>query len=149
MEIKSINNKSEISKVLDLYIKVFAESPYNEIWSRESAYEDLAESFESGREYCLYAEEKGSIVGLVFCRQHTGYDGFHLIIEDMAIDKKYRSRGVGTAMIKRLEELAREKHIASIDLLANIQAKASDFWKKLGYKPNGYIKLTKKILPLG
>jgi ribosomal protein S18 acetylase RimI-like enzyme len=145
MKIKQIKNKSEIKKVVDLFIKVYSEPPYNESWSRDSAFKKLSEIYERGKEFCFYAEKDKEIIGLLFCQTQTWHDGVHIFVEDIVVDSNYRNKEVGAQLVKELEQTAKQKHIVSIDLLASTESKAVDFWKKLGYKHNNYIELGKKL----
>lgn len=58
MQIKTIKNKSDINKVVDLFIKVFAEPPYKEIWTKNLVSKRLSEAYSGGKDFCFYAEEK-------------------------------------------------------------------------------------------
>ena len=144
MEIKQINNKKQIEQVVDLFMRVFAEPPYNEQWTREAALKRLIEIYKGGKDFCFYAES-GKIVGAVFCRTQTWHEGVHVIGEDCVVDPAYRGKGIGAALTRKVEEKAKEKGIVSIDLLANTKSKAIDLWEKIGYTRNGYVQLMKKF----
>jgi GNAT superfamily N-acetyltransferase len=61
------------------------------------------------------------------------------------VDPKQRGKGIGSALVKKLEDIARQNGIVSLDLLAYNQAKALSFWDKQGFKPNGYIQMMKRF----
>ncbi len=145
MEVKSIQNQDEINKLLDLFIRVFSEPPYEEVWTRESAFKRLSEIYERGKDFCLYIEQNRQIIGMIFCQIQTWQDGIHVIIEDVVVDSKQRNKGIGALLVKKIEEIAKEKNITSIDLLSNTKSKAVDFWKKQGYETNGYVQFMKRI----
>jgi N-acetylglutamate synthase-like GNAT family acetyltransferase len=145
MRIKLFKNKSEIGKVLDLFIKVYSEAPYNDIWNKDSAFKKLSEIYERGKDFCFYTKDKGEIIGLLFCQTPTWHDGVHVFVEDIVVDSNYRNKKIGAQLVKKLEQTAKQKHIVSIDLLASTDSRAPDFWKNLGYKPVGYIELGKMI----
>lgn len=145
MDIKSIKDKSDINKLVDLFIKVFSEPPYNETWTKELAFERLSETYENCEDFCLYIEDQGKVIGLIVCDTQTWHDGVHIFIEDVIVDPNYRNKGIGSKLLKKLEEIAKKKNIVSIDLLSNTKSKAIGFWKKNNYKPNGYIELMKRI----
>lgn len=145
MKIKKIKNEIEVKKVVDLFIKVFSEHPYNEIWTKKQALKRLTEIYQRGKDFCFYAEEKNIVVGLIFCQTQTWEEGVHVIIEDTAVDSNMRSKGIGELLVKELEKVAKNKNISSIDLLSNTKSKAINFWAKQKYKKNGYIQFMKKI----
>ncbi len=145
MAVKLIQNQDEIWKVLDLFIQVFSEPPYEEVWTKDLAFKRLSEIYQRGKDFCLYVEENSQVIGLIFCQTQTWQDGVHIMIEDTVVDSNQRNKGVGALLIKKLEEIAKEKNIASIDLLSNTKSKAIDFWKKQGYEANGYIQFMKRV----
>ncbi len=145
MQIKLFKNKLDIKKVLGLFIKVYSESPYNESWTKDSAFKKLSEIYQRGKDFCFYTEDKGEIIGLLFCQTQTWHDGVHVFVEDIAVDSNYRNKKIGAQLVKKLEQIAKQKGIVSIDLLVFTQSKAPDFWKTFGYKPVGYIELGKKL----
>ncbi len=145
MEVKLIKNQSEINKVIELFVRVFSEPPYDEIWTKQLAFKRLSEIFERGKGFCLYVEENKKVLGLIFCQTQTWQDGVHIIIEDTVVDSSQRNKGIGNLLAKKLEEIAKEKKITSIDLLSNTKSKAINFWKKQGYETNGYVQFMKRL----
>ncbi|MFW5838823.1 MAG: GNAT family N-acetyltransferase [Bacillota bacterium] len=68
-----------------------------------------------------------------------------LYIPYLAVDKKYRTLGIGTNLMKRVEEESKQRNVSMIDLgTSDFQAKG--FYEKLGYEtvytqknqPRGY-----------
>ena len=57
----------------------------------------------------------------------------------MAVAEEVRGRGVGAAVLARLEELARERGIAAVELHAQLHARA--FYERAGYRPYGEVYL--------
>lgn len=145
MEIKKIRSKSEIKKVIELFIKVFSETPYNEKWKQESVLKRLNDIYERGKGYCVYLEQEGKPVGFAFGYKQEWDDGTHIMLEDVGVHPDYRRHAVASTMLQDIERTARQENITSIDLLADQRAKALLFWKKQGYKPTNWIQLKKKI----
>jgi len=145
VEIKIVNDVSEINDLLDLFIKVFSEPPYSEIWSRDSAFKRLSEIYEKGKGFCLYAKENDQVIGLIFCQTQVWNDGVHIIVEDTVVDSLKRRNGIGKLLVQKLEEVALDNNMVSIDLLSNKQAKAIDFWNSLGYNQTNYVQFIKQL----
>ncbi len=137
--------RSEIVKIVPLFINSFSESPYSENWESDQAMKRLTKAFMAGREFCLLAEENGRIVGFAFSRVQAWDDGLHVFIEDFAVDPKYRNKGIGSMLVGKIEELARAKGFTAINLTANFKSDAMSFWKKQGYSPDGYIQMKKRL----
>ncbi len=135
--------KSDFPAVIGLFMKAFSESPYNENWKKESAEKRLGGLYALNKEFCLVAEDKGAIVGLLFSRTQVWNDGLHLFIEDLAVGAAFRGRGVGTGLVLEIEAIAKSKGIVAIDLAMHRRAAAGKFWKKMGYDFDEYINLRK------
>ena len=97
-----------------------------------------------GRELFLVAEDAGS--GTVSGTVMGGYDGHRGWVYSVAVDPAYRRRGVGSAMVRRLEALLKELDCPKV----NLQVRASNagtvaFYEKLGYGVEGHVSLGKRL----
>ncbi|MFH0906287.1 MAG: GNAT family N-acetyltransferase [archaeon] len=147
MEIKKFKSKKDIERVIDLFIKTFAEKPYFEKWTKLAVLERLIHIYKRGKDFCLYIEnENKKVIAFIFCYKYLDYDGINLVIEYVAVDKNYRNNGLGKKLILEIEKIAKEQKIIFIALLANKDSKAYNFWnKKCNYKLSDYIRLEKKL----
>jgi len=145
MEIKQLSSEEDIENVVDLFIKVMSEYPYEENWTRTLAFKVLKDYFQNSGGFCFYVQKNGKIIGFVFCIVQAWDDGNHLFVEQTVIDPSYRDKGVGTSLIRKLEKIAKEKGIKSIELMATKKSSAYEFWKKRGYVSKGYELLGKEI----
>lgn len=134
MNIKPIGNVTDINKVLELFTKVFYESPYNEKWNKGDAIKRLNDLHKRAKDFCFYAEEKGEVIGLLFCSLLIWADGIHVFVEDIAVAPKYRRKGVGKKLVQKLEEVAKQKKIVAIDMEVQEDSLGLPFWKKMGYE---------------
>ncbi|MFH1589728.1 MAG: GNAT family N-acetyltransferase [archaeon] len=146
MNIKIIKSEEEIKKVIPLFQKVFAEPPHNDIWSTETAFKCLSRIYNhEGQEYCLYAEEDKEVVGLLFSQIEICPTGNYLYVYFTGVAETARKKGVGTMLLKKLEEVAKKNNIVKIDLMANKKGSGYNFWQKRGLKQTDYIHMHKKI----
>lgn len=145
MEIKTVKSENEIVRLIDLFIEVFQKKPYNEKWNKKATGKRLKQLYNEAKEFLLYAESQGRVVGLTACQKLTWPNGNHLIIEDLVVAKEYRGRGVGAALIIKLEKIAKKKGIPAIDILVNKKSLAMEFWKKQKYRQTDYVQFSKKI----
>jgi ribosomal protein S18 acetylase RimI-like enzyme len=89
----------------------------------------------------LVAEVDGNLAGTVM----GGYDGHRGWIYSVAVDAKYRRRGIATALIRRLEA----DLIARGCMKINLQVRTSNaaviaFYETLGYKVEEIISMGKR-----
>lgn len=57
----------------------------------------------------------------------------------MAVADADRGRGIGAAVLRQLEQRARERQLAAVELHAQVHA--MDFYTKAGYEPEGEVYL--------
>jgi len=145
MQIKRVENESDVKRGLDLFIEVMAEPPYFEKWKKEDAEKRIQHFFSKAKDFAFFAEENNKVVGLIFCSTYFWDDGIHVFVEDLCVDKEFRGTGAGQKLVLELEKTAKEKNIAMIDLFAHTKAKAFDFWKKMNYIQTDFVQMKKKI----
>ena len=143
MEIRKLEN-SDMDGIVELFIKVWAEEPYNEKWTKERAIKCIKE-IRNVYEFSYVAVEGGKVIGSVLCYRRTWHDGDHIMIDDFEVHPDYRKKGVGRELLKKIEGIAKSENLVVIDLFANKKAGAFEFWKKMGYNTSNWTHLEKKF----
>jgi GNAT superfamily N-acetyltransferase len=79
------------------------------------------------------AELKNEIIGYCLAFHHFAFyaNGNVTWIEEIMVDEKHRSKGVGSQLIRETEELAK---LQGSKLISLATRRASDFYKKIGYE---------------
>lgn len=87
-------------------------------------------------------ELAGSLIG--------AWDGWRSNMYRLAVHPEYRRRGIGSELVRRVEEMLRELGATRIYALALLDSpEAGRFWAALGYTPNSEIEaLAKNVEPL-
>jgi hypothetical protein len=117
-----------------------------EVLAREGAHNDPALSIRRkvavDRDLFLVAEVDGQVVGTAM----GGYDGHRGWIYSLAVRPRYQRRGIGRAMIERLETLLAARGCVKIKLqiLAD-NADVESFYNNLGYQTEALISMGKVI----
>jgi len=76
----------------------------------------------------------GSILGII-CEELYGQCQLFMVIEDFIVDEDYRQRGIGTALINKMEDYAKERKCSNILLITETErAGAIEFYKSVGFK---------------
>jgi GNAT superfamily N-acetyltransferase len=85
--------------------------------------------------HLLVAEESEAIIGICVAIEIPKIiEGrARMLIEELVIDQKHRSRGIGSLLLKHLEELAKQKGIKHMKVTTGTKLKANDFYKKHNY----------------
>jgi ribosomal protein S18 acetylase RimI-like enzyme len=94
------------------------------------------------RELFLVAAVDGAVVGTVM----GGYDGHRGWVYAVAVDPRFRRRGIGAALIRRLEVILAERGCLKV----NLQVRASNagviaFYEKLGYGVEERVSMGKRL----
>jgi ribosomal protein S18 acetylase RimI-like enzyme len=93
--------------------------------------QEIVKKLQRDPDLFLVAEEAGQIVGSVM----GGFDGRRGMMYHMAVAKSYRRRGIGTALMKLLEQRLREKGCIRYYLLvAKDNAEAVRFYQEHGWE---------------
>jgi len=93
----------------------------------------------------IVAETDGKVVGILYYFIKHSETPLHvtrdvLYIDTMAVDEKYRRRGIGTAMFDYVKKIAKEKNCVSFEL--NVLAKnksARKMYEDYGFSPKSYV----------
>jgi GNAT superfamily N-acetyltransferase len=108
------------------YRKIFAENQQKRLCEMEE-----------GKAVYLVAEEDHRLVGHLFLKFYgsqtePGYPN----MQDLYVDESKRSEGIGTYLIYKAEEIAKDNGYIKISLAVNpaLNARAKALYEKLGYK---------------
>ncbi len=98
----------------------------------------LALFFEAGEEKSIFvAESKGAVIGMVTCQLviSTAAGGYSLLLEDMFIRKRFRCKGIGTSLVRMVQNWGKGKGALRIQLVADKRNKpAHIFYRALGFQ---------------
>jgi GNAT superfamily N-acetyltransferase len=111
----------------------------------------------AGERVALMATLDGEIAGYAYLSWRSQYPAFQTQrlpeIGDLRVGERYRRRGVGTAIIRRCERLARGRGCAAIGLGVGLYAdygSAQRLYVRLGYAPDGAgVTYVNRTLPAG
>ncbi|MBS1134186.1 MAG: acetyltransferase family protein [Burkholderiaceae bacterium] len=94
------------------------------LWADKLPTSDLSEA--SARDF-LVADGAGAVVGTVAVERH----GDHGLLRSLVVDRACRQSGVGRALVRAAETIARRDGLASLTLLTQT---AAPFFRSLGYR---------------
>jgi len=104
-------------------------------WGKEWKNEVLQSYSQPGAE-AYVAEENNRITGTVLLKREVRA----LVIYFLAVSREDRMKGVGSALLKFVEKMAKkEKRILRVDVAKEFE-KNADFYIKLGFKKCGLVK---------
>ena len=96
-------------------------------------------------QHVLLAEEDGRVVGLatVIVRHVINADEPFGRLASVVVDDAWRSRGIGTALIRAAERICAGAGCAQMEVTSGVhRPRAHEFYRRLGYsaKPERFIK---------
>jgi Acetyltransferases len=99
--------------------------------------------------YTFVATIDEKVAGMIGVRQVFYYegDGCSTQVSALVTGNQYEGRGIGSALIKYVEEWAKERSSNSLYLTSGIKPeriRAHEFYKKQGFEVNGY-RFVKKL----
>ena len=119
---------------------------YRQFRGEESSVEDMRKTYRKlrkNRNYTLLGvREGGTLVGSVvgiLCEELYGSCRPFMVVEDMVVDQVYRRRGIGSMLMRSIEQEARLNSCSYIMLVTDASRReALGFYEYLGYHPNRY-----------
>jgi len=97
---------------------------------------------ETSKAHIIVAEYAGRIVGMCTMQilVSTAQGTYVGLIEDMIVDKDFRSYGIGTMLLSEMQNIAEEKGLTRLQLLADIDNKSAiKFYKKMNWQTTNLV----------
>lgn len=141
MDYKIRKLRQEEVKVLDtfLYEAIFVPEgvpkPKFEIIESKELQVYVADFGKREGDLCFVSEAEGKIIGAVWCRIMNDYGHIDDNTPSLAISllKDYRSRGIGTALMKRILEELKNSRYDKVSLSVQKQNHAAKMYRDLGF----------------
>ncbi|MHA2294961.1 MAG: GNAT family N-acetyltransferase [Candidatus Hodarchaeales archaeon] len=91
---------------------------------------DISEDWKHEFDVACFSPETGNIIGAARCYETGGV----IVISQLIVEQKYRKkRGIGSSLLNKIEELARQKKCHKIRVFAS-ERHPVVFYEKSGYK---------------
>jgi ribosomal protein S18 acetylase RimI-like enzyme len=142
-----MNPKIRIARITDAKIinQLLNTDPHLSMQGNKGDYniEDTKEFIKSKINKVLVYEIDKKIVGVIIAQIWKTYCYLHLIV----IDKNYRGKGIGTLLMNKIHEIAKERKIDCIESITEKEnLKMQALFDKFDYKRgNEYISYIKEI----
>jgi len=126
---------------------------YMQFWNEKSFLEKMRETFARLRgnpDYVFLVADMdedvvGSLMGVV-CEELYGECRPFMVIEDVIVDREFRQQGIGTALMRAIEEQAVSRDCNYIIFVSERErTDALPFYRSLGYEPDSYRGFKKRL----
>ena len=124
--------KKDLRKIAEIMRTEFAKPPFKEIESFSVVLKSLNFYFKIGNIYVAIMDKK--IVGVVVFKIEQYWEGQVIIIEDLAVEEKFKKQEIGKRLMNYIESYAKKKKIKSICFSTHKKSSAVKFYQKQGYK---------------
>ena len=136
--------ETDLSSLAELYVQ---------FWGETSCLEKMQETFrrlKGNPDYIfLVAEHKGHIAGSlmgIICEELYGECRPFLVIEDVIVDRAFRHKGIGSALMRKIETCAISRNCNYIIFVTESErTEALPFYQSLGYSPDAYRGFKKRL----
>ncbi len=115
---------------------------YKQFWNEESNIETMKKKYQEIKNnpnyIILSAVINGTLVGSicgVVCEELYGACRPFLVMEDLIVDKNMRKKGIGKALLEKLENFGKERKCSQIIFITETnRIDAVSFYEKMGFK---------------
>jgi len=137
MEIKLKKAKRKnFRKISKIYMESFSEPPYNEKWTSKI----VLDKIKLFSRYCdiweIWYEKQ--LAGFFVINPSWWCSGEIIFGEELAIDKKFRKKGIGTYVLKEIFKIYKKKGFKKYMGIVNNASNAIGLHKKVGAYKNKY-----------
>jgi aminoglycoside 6'-N-acetyltransferase I len=131
-----IFRESDLDESTRLFLDVFSAEPWNDRWpSYDSARKHLEEFVNTpGFLGILAVDGGGAIIGVMFGHVNTWWKGPQYFINEFGVGADAQNRGVGTAMLRRLESELAKMGVHFVSALTDRNVPALKFYEKMGFQ---------------
>ncbi|HWO95857.1 MAG TPA: GNAT family N-acetyltransferase [Bacillus sp. (in: firmicutes)] len=129
------------------------EQLYRQFWGEESCIETMNKQFKKlhqNNSYILISAIEnnkliGSVMGVI-CEELYGDCKPFLVLENMIVDKNYRNKGAGKALISELEKIAAKRACSQVIFVTErSRVDAVKFYESAGYSSQTHTGFKKKL----
>lgn len=124
----------DLDRCADLYVRVFAEPPWNEAWTLADARRHLEQTLTTPGFVGLIAEDGGRIAGVLTGTTRCGATGDYGLLDDMFVDPELRGRGIGRQLMDELKQQLAQRKVIAIALFTQGNSRAAGFYRTYGFQ---------------
>jgi aminoglycoside 6'-N-acetyltransferase I len=122
----------DIDQCAALYVRVFGEPPWNEVWRIEDARRHLQQAIDTPGFEGLVAVDGARVVGVVTGNRKCTAAGEALLLDDMYVDGGARGQGLGKQMMDELKRRLAGR-VSAFALFTQRDSRAAEFYRKYGF----------------
>lgn len=123
-----------IEEIKNFFAEVFTKEPWNDDWSnQEQLHAYITDLIGNRNSLTLGLFEDNTMVGLTMGNIKHWYSGTEYYIDELCIKREEQGRGLGTKLLKAVEEYIKAKGMTHIFLQTEEDMPAYNFYRKKGF----------------
>lgn len=126
-------NRNDIPACAEILCAVYNNELWMCRWEQDTAIEYLTDFFDNKKFVGYVAEEEGKLIAGIFAHEKVWWNNAEVYVEEMFVLPQLQRRGIGSAMLQRVEAYVEEHGLAGITLSTNKYAPAPKFYEKHGF----------------
>jgi len=139
-------DEDELLTCANLFTQAFSQSPWNEAWDVEDAFDRLSDFYHCPRTVSLKAVYENQVAGFLIGNEEVWCEDNYFYLKEMCVCHKHQRSGVGSALMKHLEAVLAEKDISRLYLMTQRETIPERFYTSLGYQLNNDLVVMRKEL---
>lgn len=124
---------NDLNNMIDMYIETFNSEPWNDKWTKETAYRRLHAMINVEDFYGLCAYKDNQICGVIIGCKEEFYDRTIFNLREFFVNNSLRGHGIGTRMIGELDKRLKAQGVKEITLYTIRNIMTEGFYKKCGF----------------
>lgn len=138
--------KSDLEICSKLYVGVFNDAPWHDAWDERSAYNRLSEIYHTPGFSGWIIIEDDQVIGAVLGNLESWYEGYMYNLKEMFIRSDQKGKGIGSMLMKTVEEALRQRDVTSINLFTCRGDMTEHFYSKNGFVVEEDMIMMSKVL---
>lgn len=120
----------------ELFSATFKESPWNEEWATDDAFERLACFLACPSSIAIKAVSNECIQGFLIGEVQQWNEGKEYYLKEMCVRGTVQRQGIGKGMMRELGKILKANGVSSIYLITHRNGIPSSFYSSLGFSEN-------------
>lgn len=125
---------SDLDYLIDMYIESFNSEPWNDKWTKETAYKRLHAMINVEDFYGLCAYKDKEICGMIIGCREQYYDGIIFNLREFCVKNSLRGYGIGQKIMNQLEMRLKSQNVTEIVLYTTRNHMTEGFYKNCNFK---------------
>ena len=125
---------ANLADCANLLKQAYSKPPYNEKWDIDNAFSYLKRFWNIEPQSCFVALESDSLIGDIFAYSYPWHNERLYYIQELFVKLNHRRKGIARELLNSLCYTGKK---INVWLVANENAEATSFYKKVGFSKKG------------